>query len=115
MPVGGYAVPREKTSSHVLPAVEAGKEKVARVVMSDVRPDLKIRPVGVLKDTAPLQTVYWDVVKGRIMVGVRRVWVGWAVVRVRRVRRGVRRVRSILVVAGGGLWMDGRNMIICVI
>jgi hypothetical protein len=72
-------------------------EKVARVVMSDVRPDLKMRPVGVLKDTAPLQTVYWEVVRGRMIVSA-RFSVGRAEVRERRVRSGVVDVKRIVVV-----------------
>ena len=64
-----FAVPSlgsTKWNSHVKPAEAAGKSKVTSVVMSDVTPSLKILPAVTSKSTAPVQTVYCEMVEGRM-------------------------------------------------
>src|SRR5437016_12189251 len=46
-PVTVALLSREKASSHLWPAVQAGKSKVTSVVTSDSWPDLKMRPHAV--------------------------------------------------------------------
>ncbi len=65
--VDGEAPPSStKCSSQVIPLAARGMSKVASVVTSLTRPFLKILPAPVLKLTAPVHTLYCEMVVGTI-------------------------------------------------